>query len=181
MLKNFKKSLGNIKKLNVLCAMALLTALYVALYSLKVPLSNELRITFTFIPIALAGWIFGIAPAIIVGAIGDILGCMIFPSGAYFPGYTLTAMLTGLVFGVFLYGKNDKNIILPIIISRALVTVFLNIGLNSYWASFFVDKAVYAIMIGKITKNLIMFPVEIVVLYCVIMALYKAGIQKMYK
>ena len=36
-------------------------------------------------------------------AIGDILGMMIFPSGSYFPGFTLTAFLTGVIYGVVLY------------------------------------------------------------------------------
>ena len=38
-------------------------------------------------------------------AVGDLLGMMIFPTGAYFPGFTLTAFITGLIFGLFLHGK----------------------------------------------------------------------------
>lgn len=181
MFKNFAESAKSLKNLRVLCATALLSALYVALYAVKIPLGEQLRITFTFVPIALAGWLFGIFPAIIVGALGDILGCYLFPQGAYFFGYTVTAMLTGLIFGLFLYKKDSKNLIWYVIISKFLVSLLLNVGLNSYWATFFVPKSVFVIMSGKLIKNAIMLPVEIIVLFAVIEGLKRAGVQKMYK
>lgn len=181
MFKNFLDSAKNIKNLRVLCATALLSALYTALYAVKIPLGEQLRITFTFIPVALAGWLFGIVPSIIVGALGDLLGCWLFPQGAYFFGYTLTSMLSGLIFGLFLYKKDAKNILLPVIISRALISFLLNIGLNSYWATFFVTKSVFVIMSGKLIKNLVMLPIEILLLTAVIKGLQSAGVQKMYK
>jgi ECF transporter S component (folate family) len=181
MFKNLSESAKNIKNLRVLCATALLSALYVALYSVKIPLGEQLRITFTFVPVALAGWLFGIVPAIIVGALGDILGCLLFPQGAYFFGYTLTSMLSGLVFGLFLYKRSSKEMILYVIISKLLVSLVLNTGLNSYWATFFVSKSVFVIMWGKLIKNIIMLPVEILVLIAVIEGLRHSGVQKMYK
>ena len=181
MFKNFLESAKSIKNLRVLCASALLSALYVALYAVKIPLGEQLRITFTFIPIAIAGWLFGIVPAVIVGAIGDILGCLLFPQGAYFWGYTLTAMLTGLVFGIFLYKKDTKGTLWAVILSKFLVSLLLNIGLNSYWATFFVPTSYLLIAYGKLIKNAIMLPIEIVVLFAVIEALRYAGVQKMYK
>lgn len=182
MFKNFKKSAENLGDLRVLCATALLAALYVALYALKIPLVNDqLRITFTFIPVALAGWLFGIVPAVLVGVIGDVLGCFAFPQGAYFWGYTLTAALNGLIFGIILYGKKTKSIIWYIILSKFLCSLLLNVGLNSYWATFFVPKSFWIIAWGKLVKNALMLPIEIVMLFGVIEGLKHAGIQKMYK
>ena len=181
MFKNFLESAKSIKNLRVLCATALLSALYVALYAVKIPLGEQLRITFTFVPVALAGWLFGIVPAVIVGAVGDILGCTLFPQGAYFFGYTLTSMLSGLIFGLFLYKREGKKLILYVIIAKFLVSLLLNVGLNSYWATFFVPKSFFVIAGGKLIKNALMLPVEIIVLYAVIEGLKRAGVQKMYK
>ena len=164
-----------------MCATALLSALYVALYAVKLPLGEQLRITFTFVPVALAGWLFGIVPAVIVGALGDILGCTLFPQGAYFFGYTVTSMLSGLIFGIFLYKKAPKDIFLYVILSKFLVSLLLNVGLNSYWATFFVPKSFLVIMWGKVLKNAVMLPVEVIVLFAVIEGLRRAGVQKMYK
>jgi len=181
MFKDFLESGKSIKNLRVLCATALLSALYVALYAVKVPIGEQLRITFTFVPIALAGWLFGIVPAVIVAIIGDVLGCLLFPQGAYFFGYTLTSMLTGVIFGLFLYKKDAKNIIWFVLLSKFLVSLLLNIGLNSYWATFFVPKSFWVIAWGKLIKNAVMLPIEIIVLFAVIEGLRHAGVQKMYK
>ena len=245
MFKNFIESAKNITKVRILCASALLAALYVALYAAKIPLVNDqLRITFTFIPVALAGWLFGIVPAILVGVTGDVLGCFAFPQGAYFWGYTITAALNGLIFGLvlykkdetrlfwyvpaklsgkplgrllaiipgacigvlyyfvscyfypqgayfwglisgvifgfFFYKKDETNFLWCSIISKLLVSLLLNVGLNSYWTTFFVPKAYSVIMWGKLTKNAFMFPIEVWMLYRVLEGLKRAGIQKMY-
>ncbi len=181
MFKNFLDSLRSIKDLRVLCASALLVAIYVALYSVKMPLSPDLRITFTFIPIAVAGWLFGICPAIIVAVLGDILGCLWFPQGAYFPGFTLTSLLTGFVFGAFLYKKEARAMIISSIVSKTIITVFLNIILNAVWISYLQGKAVYIVMIGRIVKNLLLLPVEIILMIVLFEALSVAKIPKMYK
>lgn len=181
MFKNFLESAKNIKNLKVICASALLAALYVALYAVKIPLGEQLRVTFTFVPVAVAGWLFGAVPAMIVAIIGDVLGCTLFPQGAYFAGYTVTAALSGLIFGLFLYKKETKPMIWAVIVSKSLVSLLLNVGLNSYWATFFLTKSFLLIMWGKLIKNAVMLPIEIVVLFAVIEGLRRAGVQKMYK
>lgn len=181
MLKNFLDSAKNIKDLRKLSAMALLLAVYVALYAFPIPLGQQLRITFTFIPVAISGWLFGICPAVLVSAIGDLLSCLIFPQGAYFYGYTVTAVLSGIFSGLFLYKKEGNKTILGVVLSRVFVTLLLNTLLNSYWATFFVPKSIFVIMSGKFIKNITMLPVEIIVLFAIIKALSRAKIQKMYK
>ena len=128
----FKKIINSAKNLNnvrALCACGILAALYVALYAVKLPLSPNLRITFTFIPLAVAGWLFGAIPATLVGLVGDLIGCFLFPMGAYFPGFTLSAMLTGFIFGIFLYETNigsSKSVVL-IVIAKLFISIFINI------------------------------------------------------
>ncbi|MBQ7751804.1 MAG: folate family ECF transporter S component [Clostridia bacterium] len=181
MFKNFLDSAKSIKNLRVLCATALLSAIYVAIYAVKIPLGDQLRITFTFVPVALAGWLFGIVPAVIVGALGDFLGCYIFPQGAYFWGFTVTAVLTGVIFGLCLYKKDGKKLFWYVALSKFLVSLLLNVGLNSYWATLFVPKSFFVIMWSKVLKNALMLPIEIIVLFAVIEGLKRAGVQKMYK
>ena len=61
----------------------------------------NLKIGFTFLPIAVAAILYGPVAGGFVGAIGDVVSAVLFPVGAYFPGFTLTAYLTGAVFGFF--------------------------------------------------------------------------------
>lgn len=182
----FKKIINSAKSLSnarILCACGILAALFVALYAVKLPLSPNLRITFTFIPLAVAGWLFGPIPATLVGLVGDLIGCFLFPMGPYFPGFTLSAMLTGFIFGLFLYETDigsSKSIIL-IVISKLFISVFINIFLNSLWLSMMYGKAFYVYLISHSIKNAIAFPVECVILCLLSGILSKNNIKKMYK
>ena len=88
------------------------------------------RIGFGFVPVVLTAILFGPVPAAIVAALGDFLGAVLFPIGPYFPGFTLTAALTGLTFGCFLYRKNSVvNTALAVLI----VQFVLGLLLNTFW------------------------------------------------
>ena len=177
---NSAKNLGNIQ---VLSACGILSALFIALYAVKLPLSPNLRITFTFIPLAIAGCFFGPVPASIVGFIGDVVGCMLFPMGAYFPGFTLSTMLTGFIFGLFLYETDmskSKSIIL-IVLSKICISLFVNILLNSLWLSIIYGKAYYFYLISHFIKNIIALPFECILLWLISSILSKHNIEKMYK
>ena len=182
MFKNLKisaKSLGNTR---VLCASAVLAALFVALYALKLQLTPQLRITFTFIPLAISGWLFGPVPALLVGTVGDIVGAFLFPQGAFFPGFTLTSLLSGFIFGLTLYQTDTKNpAILRIILSKLFVSLFLNCFLNSLWFAILSGNGYIFYLSQHLIKNAILFPVEVLILVIVLKFLSGYGIKKMYK
>ena len=79
-----------------------LTALYIVLERFLSFNVWNMRVGFAFIALAVAGMLYGPLPAGMVGAAGDVLGMLLFPTGPYFPGFTLTAFLTGAVYGIFL-------------------------------------------------------------------------------
>ena len=62
-----------------------------------------LRISFIFVPIALGGAIFGPLWNGLICVAADIVGFLLVPGqGAFFPGFTLSAFLTGFAYGFFL-------------------------------------------------------------------------------
>lgn len=73
---------------------------------LSVDVAGIARIGFGFIPVAMVAIMYGPWFAGGAYALGDILGMLIFPKGAYFPGFTLTACLTGIIFGLILYKRD---------------------------------------------------------------------------
>lgn len=148
--------------LRMLVTMALLIAMNVVLarfLGIQTPL---VQVSFSFVPVVLAALLYGPVPAAIVGAMGDFLGAILFPAGAFFPGFTLTAFLAGLVYGVFLYKK-------PAAVWRAvaavlLITVFLNMGLNTLWLWITVKDGVWGILMNRIPKYFLVAPVQILVI-----------------
>ena len=75
--------------------MAAFIAITLALRALPAPPVMHGFFRFVAFPIILSGFILGPKAGFWVGAISDILGWVIFPSGPYFPGFTLTQGLTG--------------------------------------------------------------------------------------
>ena len=62
--------------------------------------STFLVISFSFIPMMLAGIYLGPWYACLICALGDLIGALLFPFGAYFPGFTVSSGLMGLVYGL---------------------------------------------------------------------------------
>ena len=93
---------NSVKKL---VEISLLIALEVILTRFCSINTATLRIGFGFLPIAIIAMMYGPLSAGVAYALGDLLGMMIFPNGSYFPGFTLTAFLTGVIYGLVLYRK----------------------------------------------------------------------------
>lgn len=122
-----------------------------------------IRIGFGFIPIAFSAIMFGPLIGGLTGAIADITGMMVFPTGgSYFPGFTLSAFLGGAFYGLFLYKKPVT--LLNVAKSVAVIILFVDIGLNTLWLSVLLKKAVAVLIIPRIYKNLIMLPVQVVMI-----------------
>ncbi|MGH4120580.1 folate family ECF transporter S component [Clostridium sp.] len=121
------------------------------------------RIGFGFIPIVLASVMFGPILGGITAAFSDILGMMLFPKGAYFPGFTLSAFLAGSIYGILLYKKTKT--ILRIIIAVSIVVIFVDLGLNTYWLSIITGKGVVALIVPRFIKSVIMLPIQSILIY----------------
>jgi ECF transporter S component (folate family) len=121
-----------------------------------------LRITFAYVPIMLSGILLGPAWSGAVAALGDVIGMILFPKGAYFPGFTVSAFLTGLVYGLFLYNtKNNRQFFLRLMAGTFIVAVFIHIGLNSLWLVIMYKRAFVAFASARVIASAITFPIEV--------------------
>ncbi len=122
-----------------------------------------------FLPIAAAGYLFGPVSAMLVAGLGDVLGTLIFGTGAYFPGFTVTAVLVGCLYGLFMYPQQQKWLSKTLknhyadIAVRALIAALLAaavyIFLNSYWLTFLVPKGYWVLLLGRLPFNLVEVPI----------------------
>ena len=76
-------------KVNARCIsmIGVLVALEIVLSRFTIHTWN-LKIGFSFVPVVVAAIFYGPLAAGLVGAIGDILSAVLFPVGAFFPGFT---------------------------------------------------------------------------------------------
>ncbi|MBN1623933.1 MAG: folate family ECF transporter S component [Clostridia bacterium] len=92
----------NTRKLVILSFLTALTIVLARFLSFQVQI---LRISLEFIPILIAAILFGPIAGGIVGAVADVIGFMMFPTGTFFPGFTISAFTTGIIYGLFFYKK----------------------------------------------------------------------------
>lgn len=128
----------------------------------SINIGGIVRIGFAFIPISFLGIIYGPLWAGISYAVGDLIGMMLFPSGAFFPGFTLTAFLTGLVFGLFLHNKEITY--KRVAIACFIVCFGLNLCLDTLWLVILMNKGFFALLPARIIKTIVAFCLQVVLI-----------------
>lgn len=157
-------------KLKKIILSGILLALLIVLnrfISIKTPL---LVISFSFVPIMMSAIWLGPKYSILIAALGDFIGAILFPFGTYFPGFTLSAGLVGLIYGIFLYKKpgqeiSSKKFFLKLVISNLLVLGIVEIFVVSIWLNILYGKAYLVIVSTRVLTQVIMFGIRILTIF----------------
>jgi len=162
---SFTDSFHELKNLKTLVMASMLLAIAVVLGFYRLQLTEYLRIGFDFIAKELTGMFFGPAVGCIVAGLCDILAYIVKPVGGYFPGFTISAMLAGVIYGAVLYKQPVS--LKRIIAANSMVTVLVNLLLNTFWLSIMYGNAFFALLPARAVKQLITLPVEVAMFYAV--------------
>ena len=165
-----KKEVFKLRKNKKIILVAILLAMLVILsrfLSIKTPIS---KITISFVPTMLCAIWLGPKWTVLLNVLGDLIGATLFPSGPYFIGYTISTAVAGIIYGLFLYQKDGKNysslnFILRLTISTILVTVVVNMGLNTLWTSITAKKAFLPLLATRLAGQIVMVPIHIIVTF----------------
>ena len=150
--------------------MAMLTAMSIAATRLLgVQIGSVLRLSFGGIPIIIAGLMFGPVAGGIVGALADVIGFMINPmGGAFFPGFTLSAALTGALPPLF-FGSGKHNLTaLRLFVAVALTQIITNVFMNTLWIYMLIGDVVWVYFPGRVMAQAVMIPLYSVILMAVL-------------
>lgn len=169
--------MSKIKKI-IIAGLLLATTIVLSRFlSIKTPI---VVISFSFIPLMLSGILLGPWWTMMIAGLADLIGALLFPFGAYFVGYTITSLITGFVYGLFLHRKDDKlnnkKFVLKLIISCFIVLIVCNGLINSLWIYITSKKAIMAILPTRLLKQIVMLPIEVVIMFFINLGLDKMGI-----
>ena len=158
----------------MLTRMALLIALNVILeriLSLRIILGGVegLRIGFGPLPVVFAGIFMGPLAGGLVGAVGDLVGFFINPTGPYMPHFTLTAALRGIIPGLLIFlasrgGRREVGVF-PLFLAVAAMFILVNVLILPYFIEILFGTLRVATVPAKIVEAVVSIPAYTVLLF----------------
>lgn len=172
----WRASYQELKKVKTLTSAAMFMALSAVLGYFTIEAGPYLKIGFSTVVNQFVYYLFGPVVGACYGGVFDLLRYVVKPTGAFFPGFTLDAVLGGVIYGALLYRK-------PLCLSRCFlahlaVVLICNAGLNTLWISWMSGKGILALLPLRLLKNLLQCPVDSVLFYVMAKRLEQAGLVR---
>ena len=172
-------SQSNVSRVKKIVLAGIFLALLIVLsrfLSIKTPI---LKISFAYVPVYLAGIILGPTFSTIIEGLGDLVGATLFPMGPFFIGYTISAVINGFIYGALLHKRfkadiSDKNFIIRLVIASFLQLILIDGILNTIWISITGGKSFWVLVPVRMTKELIMIPIQVISIFLLEKALRPA-------
>lgn len=95
----------NTKKIVIVAMLVAFDVIFSRLLAFNVLIA---KVGLGFAATAVCAMLYGPVWAGVCAALADLVGVLLFPTGAYFPGFTVTAAMTGVIYGLFLYKSRPK-------------------------------------------------------------------------
>ena len=160
----WRSAARELKDLRKLTFAALMIAMCVVLSRIpSVPLFGGAKITWGFLARSVCALVCGPVLGLLFGFAEDILSFFLTGGGGYpfFPGYTLTTMLGVLTYALFFY---RAKVTIGRVLLAKLLTNIQNVVLGALWMAILTGKAWYVTASASALKNLIMLPVQTLLL-----------------
>lgn len=170
----FKESAGEFKAINSLTMAGLLLALRTVLaVFLSIQVTPSMRISVTFLANVVIGVMFGPVMGCVCGGVGDVIQFIIKPTGPYSICWTVSAALSGLLYGLFFYHRYPRKLfdlryIVRTVIALTIDTVFINVLLGTLWCAVMYGKGFEYYFLSRFVKNIIQLPINVFLTYALL-------------
>jgi len=170
----WQEAAANLKNPRMLVLAAMVVALRAVCKMLEIPLGAGINFNIAQIFNSMGAMVYGPVVGTPGAMISDPLGYILHPTGPYFLPYMLLDMSSSFIFGVFLWKR-------PLSVPRLMTTKFTinlisNIVLGSLiqkwylyiFASVEKAEAYHLVTLARVVKNLVLFPLEAMLLVLVL-------------
>lgn len=120
---------------------------------MSLPCRHPSCFSFGFLPLALYGALAGPWRA------ADLIGVSLFGTGAFFPGFTLSALLVGAIYGAAFYGRSLT--LWHVALTFLLVDTAVHLVLNTLWLYLLYSKGVTALLASRVPKIVLCYPLRV--------------------
>lgn len=173
-------SYHELKHVKTITICAMFGALSIVLSQVaSIRITPSLKVGFGALPNELVDYLFGPVVGALFGGGMDVLKYILKPDGGFLPGLTFNAMLAAFIYGLFLY--KHKVSFWRMLAAKLIVAVFVNAILGTYWLLPIVGKGFMVLFPGRLTKNLIQWPVDTLVFFIIARTLEQAKVFDLIK
>ncbi len=171
-----KKTVKGVR-VKTITTLGMFGAISIILGALTLTIGDYIKIGFSSIANQFVYYLFGPVVGGLFGGALDILKYIVKPTGAFFPGWTISAMAAGVLYGCFLYKR-------PLSLRRVLaaelaVSVVCNMLLGTLWLTMMYQKGFLALLPMRVVKNLIMWPINAALFYSLAWVMEHGGVFRM--
>lgn len=160
---------GSMSNLNMLVFAALMVAMARALSLIPgIPIGHT-KLTFGFLARALCALVCGPVLGLAYGFVEDILGFILYPTGEFFFGYTLSTMAGVLVYALCFY--RARITVWRMVLANVLVNIFVNALMGSLWSMMIRGGGYWTWFSVSLPKNLLTIVPKVALLYILFQAL----------
>ena len=157
-------SLQELRSVHVLSCCGILAALAVALkFVASIDIGEYIRIGFSDLPGMAVSALFGPVTGGIFWGMLDIIKYLMVPNGPFFPGFTISAVINGILFGMVLYHKSLS--IQRVFLAQLLSKLFVSVVLNTFWLSVLYDNLFIVMLPVRIVTALVMLPIDTMITF----------------
>lgn len=165
MIGSGKRESIKIKTLVMASFLTALSIVFTRFFYVMIPLGNvqAIRLSFGEAPIMLSGLLFGPLLGGLTGLAADVLGVIINSQGAFFPGFTLSSILWGVIPGILgiIFKRDGESLsFIKILTSVAISYIIISIGLNTCWLSIMFKKGMLLLLPGRIISSIANIPIQ---------------------
>lgn len=176
-IKMFKESAKELQNVRCITLIAMFGAIATVLSSLRISIGDLIKISLVFLPNNIVYYLFGPVVGALYAGTMDILTYFIKPEGGFFPGFTLSSIVTGLIYGVILYKKPIK--FSRIFISNLIQILVVSIVMNNLWLSMMNGNPFLVNLAARALKSVIMIPVQSIIMFSVMKGMEASGLFQM--
>lgn len=121
----------------------------------------NLSLGFSFLPVLICAFVLGPIYGGICGGLADLIGAVLFPFGPFFPGFTVTATISGFLFGLIKKDGSKNAFILSALLVFLVEEILCTVVLNSLWISVLYGSEFIPVLVTRLPKAAAMFVLEI--------------------
>lgn len=170
----FTDSYREFRHVRTITLAAMFGAISTVLSYFTIEVGSFIKIGFSTIANQFVYYLFGPVVGCAFGGGLDLVRYLIKPTGEFFPGFTLTSMVGGILYGFFLYKKPLS--FRRILFAEIVVNLICNVLMSTFWLSILYGKGFAVLLPMRAVKAFVMCPINATIFYTAAKTMEASGI-----